>query len=46
MNLEDIRRNYENFDDEKLIEIATKDIQSLRKEVIPILEAELLKRNI
>ena len=46
MNLEDIRRNYENFDDEKLIEIATKDIQSLRKEVIPILEAELFKRNI
>ncbi|MCL5126915.1 hypothetical protein [Algibacter sp. L4_22] len=46
MNLEDIKRNYENFDDEKLIEIATKDIKSLRKEVVPILEAELLKRNI
>ena len=46
MNLEDIKRNYENFDDEKLIEIATKDIKSLRKEVLPILEAELQKRNI
>lgn len=46
MNLEDIKRNYENFDDEKLIEIATKDIKSLRKEVLPILEAEIQKRNI
>lgn len=46
MNLEDIKKNYENFDDEKLIQIARKDITSLRKEVVPILEAELLKRNL
>ena len=46
MDLEDIKRNYEKFDDEKLIRLATTEIKSLRKEVIPILEAELIKRNI
>jgi len=46
MDLEDIKRNYARFDDEKLIKLATKEITSLRKEVIPILEAELAKRNI
>ena len=46
MDLESIKRNYENFDDEKLVRIATKEISSLRKEVRPIIEAELKKRNI
>ena len=46
MDLDNIKRNYAKFDDEKLIKLATKEITTLRKEVIPILEAELAKRNI
>ena len=46
MDLNDIKRNYENFDDEQLIKLATEDIKSLRKEVVPILIDELKKRNI
>lgn len=46
MDLENIKRNYEGLDDEKLIKLATIEINSLRKDVIPILEAELIKRNI
>ena len=46
MDLDDIRENYAKFDNEKLIKLATEEIKSLRKEVIPILVAELAKRNI
>ena len=46
MDFEEIKRNYERFDDEKLIQLATKEIKTLRKGVIPILEAELAKRKI
>lgn len=46
MDLNEIEKNYARFDDEKLIRLATKEINSLRKEVIPILAAELAKRNI
>ena len=46
MDIEDIKKNYENFDDDKLIKLATKEINSLREEFIPILKAELKKRNL
>ena len=46
MNLEDIKNNYRNYDDDILIKLATDDINSLRKEVLPILEAELKKRKL
>lgn len=46
MDLDEIKKNYAKFDDSKLIKLATKEINSLRKEVIPILAAELAKRNI
>ena len=46
MDIEDIKKNYESFDDDKLIKLATKEINSLREEFIPILKAELKKRNL
>ncbi len=46
MNLNEIKSNYEKFDDSVLIKLATKEIHSLRPEVIPLLKAEIQKRNL
>ncbi|MCL5245198.1 hypothetical protein M4I21_05215 [Cellulophaga sp. 20_2_10] len=46
MDLNEIKKNYERFTDDHLILIATKEIESLREDVVPILETELKKRNI
>ena len=46
MDINEIKKNYENFDDEKLIILATSEINSLRPEVVPILNAEIKKRNL
>jgi len=46
MNLEDIRENYENFDDCKIEMIATEEAGSLRPEVLKIIKEEIKKRNL
>ncbi len=46
MNLEDIRKNYRNFDDSKIQELAMQDASKLRPEVIPILQEEIKRRNL
>lgn len=46
MNLDDIRKNYRNFDDYKIERIASEDAGKLRPEVLEILKAEIKKRNL
>ncbi len=45
IDIEVIRKNYSKFSDDKLIKIVS-EINSLRKEVIPILQNELIKRDL
>lgn len=46
LNIEDLKENYKNFNDEKIIEIAKNSSKGLEKEVIPILNEEILKRKL
>ena len=46
MDLNDIRDNYNNFDDWKIEKIASEEAGSLRPEVLDILKAEIKKRNL
>ena len=46
MNLNTIKSNYSNFDDLKIKNIALKESSSLRPEVIDILKAEIIKRDL
>ena len=45
MELEDIRKNYRNFNDDKIENLAKSDARKLRPEVIPILIEEIRRRN-
>jgi predicted nucleic-acid-binding Zn-ribbon protein len=46
MELEDIRKNYRNFNDDKIETLAKSDANKLRPEVIPILMEEIRRRNL
>lgn len=46
MNIEDIKRNYSQFSDAKIENIAASKAQSLPKEVVAILNEEIKKRNL
>jgi hypothetical protein len=46
MDLNDIRKNYRNFEDYKIQELAKQDASKLRPEVIPILIEEIRRRNL
>ena len=46
MNIEDIRKNYRNFEDSKIEELANSQITKLRPEVIPLLIEEIRRRNL
>ena len=46
MDLNDIRENYQNFDDYTIEKIASEEANSLRPEVLDILKAEIKKRNL
>lgn len=46
MELEDIRKNYRNFNDDKIENLAKSDAKKLRPEVIPILIGEIRRRNL
>lgn len=46
IDIEDIRKNYQNFLDEKIIDLARNSSKGLRKEVIPILKEEIIRRNL
>nr|WP_299384201.1 hypothetical protein [Allomuricauda sp.] len=46
MDLNDIRENYRNFDDWTIEQIATKEVASLRPEVVDILKSEIERRNL
>ena len=46
MSIEDIRKNYENFTDSEILQIASEDTDTLSKEVIPILKNEITKRKL
>jgi hypothetical protein len=46
MDIEDIRKNYRNFDDSKIQELAKQDASKLRPEVVPILMEEIRRRNL
>jgi RNase P subunit RPR2 len=43
---EELIENYQKFDDEKIVILAKNESKSLMEEVIPILENEILKRNL
>lgn len=45
-DIEDIRENYKNFYDEKIIQIAQNESKGLRPEVLEILKDEIIKRNL
>ena len=45
-NLDQLRKNYERFDDKKLIQIATEDATTLRPEALELLMIILKERNI
>ena len=44
--IENIRENYRNFYDEKIIDIAKHESKGLRPEVLEILKEEIIKRNL
>lgn len=46
MNIEEIKTNYQNFDDSVIIKIAKNESESLVSEVKQILKDEILKRNL
>jgi len=46
MDLEDIKKNYSQFDDAKIKDLAKFEVRSLRKEVVPVLIEEIKKRNL
>lgn len=46
MDLEYIKKNYSQFDDSKIEDLAKYQARSLRKEVLPILIEEIKKRNL
>ena len=46
MDIEDIRKNYRNFDDSKIQELAKQDASKLRPDVVPILMEEIRRRNL
>ena len=46
MDIEDIRKNYRNFDDDKIESLAKSDAKKLRPEVVPILIEEIKRRNL
>ncbi len=46
MDLNDIRKNYKNFDDYKIEKIALEEASKLRPEVLDILKEEIKKRNL
>ena len=46
MDIEQIKKNYENFDDSKIEILAKNEAGSLESEVIPILVNEIKKRNL
>ena len=45
-NIEEIRENYKNFYDEKIIQIARYESKGLRPEVLEILKNEIITRNL
>ena len=46
MDIEQIKKNYENFNDSKIEHLAKNEAGSLEPEVIPILVNEIKKRNL
>jgi len=46
VEVNEIRKNYERFDDTRIRSIAKNDVKGLREEVIPILIEEIKKRNL
>jgi hypothetical protein len=46
MDIEDIRKNYRNFDDSKIQELAKQDASKLRPDVVLILMEEIRRRNL
>lgn len=46
MDIESIRKNYRNFEDYQIVELANTEVSSLRPEIIPILEEEIKRRNL
>ena len=46
MDIESIKKNYRNFEDYQIIELANTSANSLRPEIIPILEEEIKRRNL
>lgn len=46
MELEDIRKNYRNFNDDKIENLAKSDAKKIRPEVVPILIEEIRRRNL
>lgn len=45
-DIEDIRKNYQNYLDEKIVDLARNSSKGLRKDVIPILKEEIIRRNL
>lgn len=43
---EELTENYQRFDDEKIVMLAMNECKSLNEETVPILENEILKRNL
>lgn len=43
---EELTESYKNFNNQKIINLATNESKSLREDVIPILEAEIERRNL
>lgn len=41
-----IKKNYESYDDERIKRIASEGARGLREEVVPLLIAEIEKRNL
>ena len=46
MDIEDIKKNYRNFQDSKIISLAKSEARTLRPEVVPILIDEIRNRNL
>lgn len=46
MDIESVRKNYRNFEDYQIIDLANSAANSLRPEIIPILEEEIKRRNL
>jgi len=46
MDVESIKKNYRNFEDYQIIDLANSDARSLRPEIIPVLVEEIKRRNL